>query len=140
MYLLTAIGLPPGGSCTIHIYTQTIHRMTQNKQYIQHKNSENNTNILEECGPCNLAIYTLAFALQLRKKQGKTSVRVENLSHGCSPIYSGVPCTHLHLHGYGPGYGAVSLGKWLPHFKDLLLRVLDSSQDDATFLSKCWAL
>jgi hypothetical protein len=37
LYLLTAIGLPPGGSCTVHIYTnntqndtkQTIHRTTQ---------------------------------------------------------------------------------------------------------------
>jgi hypothetical protein len=39
IYLLTAIGLPPGDRCTIYIYTQTIHRMTQNKQYIeQHKN------------------------------------------------------------------------------------------------------
>jgi len=39
IYLLTAIGLPPGGSSTVHIYTQTIHRTTQNKQYIeQHKN------------------------------------------------------------------------------------------------------
>ena len=39
IYLLTAIGLTPGGSSTVHIYTQTIHRMTQNKQYIeQHKN------------------------------------------------------------------------------------------------------
>jgi hypothetical protein len=38
IYLLTASGLPPGGGCTIHIYTQTIHRTTQNKQYIeQHK-------------------------------------------------------------------------------------------------------
>jgi hypothetical protein len=38
MYLLTASGFPPGGSCTIHIYTQTVHRTTQNKQYIeQHK-------------------------------------------------------------------------------------------------------
>jgi hypothetical protein len=36
--LLTAIGLPPGGRSTVHIYTQTIHRTTQNKQYIeQHK-------------------------------------------------------------------------------------------------------
>jgi hypothetical protein len=34
IYLLTAIGLPPGGSCTVHIYTQTIHRTTQNTQYI----------------------------------------------------------------------------------------------------------
>jgi len=39
IYLSTAIGLPPGGSSTEHIYTQTIHRTTQNKQYIeQHKN------------------------------------------------------------------------------------------------------
>jgi hypothetical protein len=28
-YLLTAIRLTPGGSGTIHIYTQTIHRTTQ---------------------------------------------------------------------------------------------------------------
>ena len=34
IYLLTAIGLPPRGSSTVHIYTQTVHRMTQNKQYI----------------------------------------------------------------------------------------------------------
>jgi hypothetical protein len=39
IYLLTAIGLPPSGSSTVHIYTQTVHRTTQNKQYIeQHKN------------------------------------------------------------------------------------------------------
>jgi len=29
IYLLTAIWLTPGGSCTVHIYTQTIHRTTQ---------------------------------------------------------------------------------------------------------------
>jgi hypothetical protein len=45
IYLLTAVGLPPGGSSTVHIYTQTVHRETKNyieqhkKQYIeQHKN------------------------------------------------------------------------------------------------------
>jgi hypothetical protein len=39
IHLLTAIGLPPGGSSTVHIYTQTIQRTTQNKQYIeQNKN------------------------------------------------------------------------------------------------------
>jgi hypothetical protein len=32
---------------------------------------------MEECGPCpDLASYTLEFALQLRKKHGKTSGRV----------------------------------------------------------------
>ena len=29
IYLLTAIGLTPGGSSTVHIYTQTIHRTRQ---------------------------------------------------------------------------------------------------------------
>jgi len=57
------VGLTPGGSSTVHIYTQTIHRTTQL--------------ILEECGPCHIfASYTLAFALQLRKNHGKSSVRV----------------------------------------------------------------
>jgi uncharacterized integral membrane protein len=27
-YLLTAVGLRPGGSSTVHIYTQTVHRTT----------------------------------------------------------------------------------------------------------------
>jgi len=62
---LTAIGLTPGGSSTVHIYTQTIHRTKQL------------TNNWEECGPYPIfASYTLAFALQLRKKRGKTSVIV----------------------------------------------------------------
>jgi len=39
VYLLTAIGLPPGGSSTVHIYTQTLHRTTQNKQYIEQHNN-----------------------------------------------------------------------------------------------------
>ena len=65
MIYLTAIGLTPGGSSAVHIYTQTIQRITQL------------TTSWEECRPCPVfAGYTLAFALQLRKKQGKTSVRV----------------------------------------------------------------
>jgi len=35
IYLLTAIGLTPGGSSTVHIYTQTVHRTIRNKQYIE---------------------------------------------------------------------------------------------------------
>ena len=66
IYLLNAIGLSPGGSSTVHIYTKTIHRTTQNKQYIEQHNN------LGECRPCPvLARFTLAFALQLRKKHGK---------------------------------------------------------------------
>ena len=72
IYLLTAIGLSRGGSSTVHIYTQTIHRTIQNKQYIEQHNN------LGECGSCPIfASYTLAFALQPRKEHGKTSVRVK---------------------------------------------------------------
>jgi len=65
IYLLTATGLTPGGSVTVHIYAQTIHTTTPI------------TTNLEECGPCPVfASFALAFALQLRKKHGKPSVRV----------------------------------------------------------------
>ena len=37
--MLTAIGLTPGGSSTVHIYTQTIHRTIQNKKYIEQHNN-----------------------------------------------------------------------------------------------------
>ena len=51
IYLSNAI-VTHGGSSTVHIYTQ-------------------------KCWPCPVfASFTLAFALQLRKKHGKTSVRV----------------------------------------------------------------
>jgi hypothetical protein len=66
IYLLTAIGFTPSGNITVHIHTQTIyvHRTTQLTNW-------------EACGLCPVfASYTLAFALQLRKKHGKTSVRV----------------------------------------------------------------
>ena len=39
IYLLTAIGLSPGGSSTVHIYTQTIHREIQNKKYMEQHNN-----------------------------------------------------------------------------------------------------
>jgi len=64
IHLLNAIGLTPGGSSTVHIYTQTIHGTTPLTNW-------------EECRPCPVfASYTLAFVLQLRKKHGKTSVRI----------------------------------------------------------------
>jgi len=54
-----------------YTFTHTILRTTRNKQYIEKYNN------LEECGPCPIfAGFTLAFALQLRIKHGKTSVRV----------------------------------------------------------------
>jgi hypothetical protein len=36
IYLLTAIGLTPGGSSTVHIYTQTAQYTFTHKQYIEH--------------------------------------------------------------------------------------------------------
>jgi len=40
IYLLTAIGLSPGGSSTVHIYTKTINRTTQSKQYTEQHNQQ----------------------------------------------------------------------------------------------------
>jgi len=74
IYLLTATRLTPGGSSTVHIYTQTVRRTAQSSQITHRRTQITNW---EECGPCAVfARYTLAFALQLRKKHGKTSVRV----------------------------------------------------------------
>jgi predicted secreted Zn-dependent protease len=43
---------------------------------------------VEECGPCPVfASFTLAFALQLRKKNGKTSVRLIKTSVGVQYTY-----------------------------------------------------
>jgi len=69
MIYLTAIGLTPFGSSTVHIYTQTIHRTTQSTQTMHRTTQFTNK---EECGPCPVfARYTLAFDLQLRKSTEK---------------------------------------------------------------------
>jgi hypothetical protein len=66
IHLLTTIGLSQGGST--HLHTK-IHRTTQI------------TTNVEECKPCPVfASFTLAFALQLRKKHGKTPVSVRKTS------------------------------------------------------------
>jgi hypothetical protein len=80
MYLLTAIGLTPGGSSTVHIYTQTIHKTTKlttlTGRFSGTRTQSGQTN-WEECGSCPVfASYTLVLTLQLRKKHGKTSVTV----------------------------------------------------------------
>jgi len=74
IYLSTTIGLTPGGSSTVHIYTETVHRTTQIQTI--HRTTQITTN-LDECGPCPIfASFTPAFALQLGKKHGNPSVRV----------------------------------------------------------------
>ena len=93
IYLLTAIRLTPCGSSTVHIYTQTVRRTTQLTNLVGRLsgiraqsghiniNDERTAGKLspnwEEWVPCPVfAGYTLAFALQLRKKHGKTLVKV----------------------------------------------------------------
>jgi len=73
IYLLTAIGLSPGDST--HLHTNNTWNNTNNNQTTQI------TTNVEEYGPCPVfASFTLAFALQLRKDHGKTSVRVRKTS------------------------------------------------------------
>jgi hypothetical protein len=73
IYLLTAIWLSPGGST--HLHTNNTWNNTNNNQTTQI------TTNVEEYGPCPVfASFTLAFALQLRKDHGKTSVRVRKTS------------------------------------------------------------
>jgi hypothetical protein len=58
---------------------------------------------MEECWPCPVfANYTLAFALQLREKHGKTSVRVAKEIQSIHTIktpthYKTHPYTHTHI-------------------------------------------
>jgi hypothetical protein len=54
-------------------YTFTHKQYTEYRERKKHKNKKK---ILGKCGPCSVfARYTLAFALQMRKRHGKTSVR-----------------------------------------------------------------
>jgi hypothetical protein len=67
----------------VYIYTQTVHRIqrTEHTQQLQRKKAIERKKIsykekIGKCGPCPVfASCTLAFALQLREKHGKTSVR-----------------------------------------------------------------
>jgi hypothetical protein len=71
IYLLTAIGLSPGGT---HLHTNTTWNNTNNNRTTQITN-------VEEWGPWPLfASFVLAFTSKLRKKRGKTSVRVRKTS------------------------------------------------------------
>jgi hypothetical protein len=94
IYLLTAVGLTPGESSTVHIYKQTIHRTTQLTTLfgripgIWNQSGQSNW---AECGPCPVfASYTLAFALQPRKNhretlsQGSRRVPVSKMKTECT--------------------------------------------------------
>ena len=93
VYLLTAIVLSPGGST--HLHTNNTQNNTNNNRTTQI------TTNMEECRPCPVfASFTLAFALQLRKKHWKTSVRVRKTSVRVQYTYyqnTHTP-THTHTH------------------------------------------
>jgi len=73
-YFLTANGLTPVAVVQFTFTNKTIHTTTQSTQTIHRTTQLTNW---EECRPCPVfASYTMAFALQLRKKQGKTSVGI----------------------------------------------------------------
>jgi hypothetical protein len=74
IYLLTAIGLTPGSSSTVHIYTQTIHRTTQSKQRI-HRTTQFTNRKSADCAPSLGDVYP-GICLTTEKKHGKTSVRI----------------------------------------------------------------
>ena len=97
IYLLTAVGLSLGGST--HLHANNTQNNTNNNRTTQI------TSNVEECGPCPVfASFTLAFALQLRKKRGITSViGKKNLSQVKSNLNQGTVYilpkpTHTHTH------------------------------------------
>ena len=77
IYLLTAIALTAGGSSTVHIYTETMNKATKLTQTIRRTTQLTNW---EVCAPCLVfASYTLAFILQLRKRDEKKKTQSGHL-------------------------------------------------------------
>jgi hypothetical protein len=76
--MLAAIGLPPGGSSTVHIYTQTVHRTTQNKQCIvQHKIWEQYKNFV---GKPQIKRRNGKIILKIYFKMGWNGVELSNMT------------------------------------------------------------
>jgi hypothetical protein len=69
IYLLTAIGLTPGDSCTVHIYTQTIQNDT--KQTI-HRTIHRATQIWKSAGRARLCKLYPGICLTTEEKARKT--------------------------------------------------------------------
>jgi hypothetical protein len=88
IYLLVAIWLSPGGITTVHIYTQTLHRTTQNKQYIEeHKTFGNVLVVSHFCG------FYPGICLTTEEKARKT------LCQGSRRLPAGTMKIHKHIIG-----------------------------------------
>jgi hypothetical protein len=94
MIYLTAIGWPPGGSCSVHIYTQTIQETSQNKQYIeqhkkhieQHKKCIEQQKIRKSAGRASLLrVSPWHLPYNWGKSTGKTSVSMCLFCHVAPP-------------------------------------------------------
>ena len=77
MIYLTAIGMLPGGSSTVHIYTQTIHTTTQRKNYFG-----------RVWTVPRLCEFYPGICLTTDEKARKTSVRVGDTIYFHQPIVS----------------------------------------------------
>jgi hypothetical protein len=83
IYLLTAIGLTSGGSCTVHIYTQSVHRTIQNKQYIeQHKNFGRVRAVPHLCELYPGICLTTEEKARENLSQGRQTIRMTPMSFG----------------------------------------------------------
>jgi hypothetical protein len=103
IYLLTATGFTPGGSSSVYIYTQTIHKTTQLTQTIHRTIQLTNW---QECGPCHvITSYTLAFALKLKKKHEKNSVRVANKGFEFVKMHNKFQSKNMNRRNYLEGGG-----------------------------------
>ena len=101
IYLLTAIGLSPGGSNTVHIYTQTIHRTTKKKQYIeQHKKFGRILAVPRLCG-----LYPGIYLTTDEKA-------LENLSQGSRRVQAGTMKIHKHTIRINKMHEVSSLNCW----------------------------
>ena len=96
--LLTAVGLTPVSGSRVQIYTQAIHRTTQNKEYIeQHKNFGRVRAVPHLCG------FYPGICLTTEEKARK------NLSQGSRRVPAGTMKMHKHTLSYKIQHGSVEL-------------------------------
>ena len=91
IYSLHTIGFPDDGSSTVHIYTQTVYRTTENKQYTeQHKNFGRVRTV-----PC-----IVFYSVSPGKLPGNTPLRPLPLPARSPPIHDSSVTRTLTLYSY----------------------------------------
>jgi uncharacterized protein YcfJ len=81
MIYLTAVGYPPEGSSTVHIYTQTIQRTTQTIQRRTQKIHRKTQKLVGVRAVLRLCGFYPDICLTTEEKHGKPSVRVALHKH-----------------------------------------------------------